>query len=165
MWTSNVLWLTHVLLSCLKTFAIFTHGSHTNFFNGYANATYTLIVLTSYVATLALGSRPRQGLVRVWTKSEARESHFMLPGGWECRRVWGNEHSHSQVSSHFGSWSPGGLLSLQRAIAGVKTPLDWGVPYIIGKILKCRCLKWARMTHLDIWNTSCGQKKGRESNC
>jgi hypothetical protein len=30
--------------------------------------------------------------------------------------------------------------------------------------LKHRCLKWARMTHLDIWNTSYGQKKGRESN-
>ncbi len=29
--------------------------------------------------------------------------------------------------------------------------------------MECRCLKWARMTHLDIWNTSYGQKKGRES--
>jgi len=32
--------------------------------------------------------------------------------------------------------------------------------YTIGKLLKRRCLKWARMTHLDIWNTSYGQKKG-----
>jgi len=40
-----------------------------------------------------------------------------------------------------------------------------GVLYIIGKILKRRCLKWARIAHLDIWNTSYGQKKGRESNC
>jgi hypothetical protein len=39
-----------------------------------------------------------------------------------------------------------------------------GVFYIIGKILKRRCLKWARIAHLDIWNTSYGQKKGRESN-
>ncbi len=31
--------------------------------------------------------------------------------------------------------------------------------------MKRRCLKWARMTHLDIWNTSYDQKKGRESNC
>ncbi len=28
-----------------------------------------------------------------------------------------------------------------------------------------RCLKWARITHLDTSNTSYGQKKGRESNC
>jgi hypothetical protein len=32
------------------------------------------------VATLTLGSRPRQWLTRVRTKKEARESHFMLPG-------------------------------------------------------------------------------------
>jgi hypothetical protein len=31
------------------------------------------------------------------------------------------EHSHSQVSSHFGSWNPRGLPNLQRAIARVKT--------------------------------------------
>jgi hypothetical protein len=32
------------------------------------------------------------------------------------------EDSHSQVSSHFGSWSPSGLSNLQRIIAEVKTP-------------------------------------------
>jgi hypothetical protein len=40
-----------------------------------------------------------------------------------------------------------------------------GVIYIIGKLLKRKCLKWAHITHLDIWNTSYGQKKGLESNC
>jgi hypothetical protein len=39
------------------------------------------------------------------------------------------------------------------------------VLYIIGKLLERRCLKWARITYLDIWNTSYGQKKSRESNC
>jgi len=34
-----------------------------------------------------------------------------------------------------------------------------------GKLLERRCLKWARIAHLDILNTSYGQKKGRESNC
>ncbi len=43
-------------------------------------------------------------------------------------------------------------------------PTNQTIIHIIGKLLKCRCLKWARMTHLDIWNTSYGQKKGRESN-
>jgi hypothetical protein len=37
--------------------------------------------------------------------------------------------------------------------------------YIIGKLLERRCLKWAFIVHLDIWNTSYGQKKGRKSNC
>jgi hypothetical protein len=40
----------------------------------------------------------------------------------------------------------------------------WGVIYINGKLLERRYLKWARIAHLDIWNTSYGQKKGRESN-
>jgi hypothetical protein len=40
----------------------------------------------------------------------------------------------------------------------------WGVLGIIGKVLKCRCPKWPRMSHLDIYSSSYGQKKGRESN-
>ncbi len=35
-----------------------------------------------------------------------------------------------------------------------------GVLYIIGKLSKCRCRKWARMSHLDICSTSYGKKKG-----
>ncbi len=79
-------------------------------------------------------------------------------------RVCEDEDSHSQVSSHCGSRSPDGLLNLQRAITKIKTPCIEKFFYIIGKLLKCRCLKWACMTHLDIFNTSYGKKKGRESN-
>jgi len=42
--------------------------------------------------------------------------------------------------------------------------LHWGVLYTIEKVLKSRCPKWTRMSHLDICNPSYGQKKGRESN-
>jgi len=42
--------------------------------------------------------------------------------------------------------------------------LHWGVLYIIGKVLKCRCPKWPRMSHLDICSPSYGQKKGQELN-
>jgi len=45
-----------------------------------------------------------------------------------------------------------------------QTSISCGVFYIIGKLLERRCLKWACITHLDIRNTSYGQKKGRESN-
>jgi hypothetical protein len=34
-----------------------------------------------------------------------------------------------------------------------------GVLYIIEKLLERRCLKWAHISHLDIWNTSYGKKK------
>jgi hypothetical protein len=40
-----------------------------------------------------------------------------------------------------------------------------GILYIIGKLLELKHLKWARIIHLNIWNTSYGQKKGWESNC
>jgi hypothetical protein len=42
--------------------------------------------------------------------------------------------------------------------------LHWGVFYINGKVLKCKCPKWPCMIHLDISSPSYGQKKGRESN-
>jgi len=35
-----------------------------------------------------------------------------------------------------------------------------GVLYIIEKLLKRRCLKWAHIAHLNIWNTSYGQFEG-----
>ncbi len=41
---------------------------------------------------------------------------------------------------------------------------SWGVLYTVGKVLKCKCRKWPRMSHSHIWNTSYGRKKGRESN-
>jgi hypothetical protein len=36
--------------------------------------------------------------------------------------------------------------------------------YIIEKLPKCKCRKWARMNHLDICRTNYDKKKGRESN-
>jgi hypothetical protein len=52
---------------------------------------------------------------------------------------------------------------LERNFRGQNSLLQ-GILYIIGKILKRRCLKWSYITHLDIFNTSYGQKNGRESN-
>jgi len=43
--------------------------------------------------------------------------------------------------------------------------LPWRVLYINGKLLKRRCPKWPRISHLNICSPSYGQKKGRESNC
>jgi hypothetical protein len=43
--------------------------------------------------------------------------------------------------------------------------LPWCVLYINEKLWKRRCPKWSRIGHLDIYNPSYGQKKGRKSNC
>jgi hypothetical protein len=40
--------------------------------------------------------------------------------------------------------------------------LHWSTLYIIGKLSKCKCQKWARMNHLDIYSTSYDKKKGQE---
>jgi hypothetical protein len=118
-----------------------------------------LLIIT--VATLALGSRPKQGVGRLWAKKETRESLHMLLG---VQKVWGNEPSHSQVNSHVGNWSPKMTLeSLERNYRG-QNSLPWSNIYIIENLLKRRYLKWARIAHLDIQNTSYGQKKDRKSN-
>jgi hypothetical protein len=64
---------------------------------------------------------------------------------WELESLWTPEFSESHCKG--------------------QNPLDWKVPYIIEKLLKRMCPKWAHMTHLDTSNTSYGQKKGWESNC
>jgi hypothetical protein len=43
---------------------------------------------TQTIATLALVSRPRQGLAKMGAKNEAQESHFMFMGVWESVREW-----------------------------------------------------------------------------
>jgi hypothetical protein len=79
-----------------------------------------------HVATLALGSWPRQRGCKGVGQEEARESHPILR---ECRKVWGSEPSHSQSNSHFGRWSPGGFSKLQRPIWEIKT--QWIVEFFI----------------------------------
>jgi hypothetical protein len=77
--------------------------------------------------------------VREWTFTLPRELPF-----WELEFRWTSKFLESDCKG--------------------QNPLDWKVLYIIENLLKHRCLKWACMTHLDIWNASYGQKKGRESN-
>jgi hypothetical protein len=80
-----------------------------------------------------------QESVREWTLTLPKE----LPL-WELESQWTLKFSESNCRG--------------------QNSLDWNVCYIIEKLLERTCLKWARMTHLDIWNTSYGPKKGRESN-
>jgi len=94
-------------------------------------------------------------------KREARKTHLILVGVQESVREWTLTFPRQFALGELESrWTPEFLRSDCRGWI----PLDWRVLYIIENLLKCRCLKWARMTHLDIWNTSYGQKKGWESN-
>jgi hypothetical protein len=74
------------------------------------------------------------------------------------------------MNPHIPKWTPIWELESQRTPESSEghcrdqKPLDWKFLYIIRNLLKPRCLKWAHMTHLNIWNTSYRQKKGPESN-
>ncbi len=59
--------------------------------------------------------------------------------------------------------SSGTLKNLELDCKGQNTS-HWGVLYTVGKVLKCKCPKWPRMSHLDICSPSYGQKEDRESN-
>ncbi len=72
-----------------------------------------------------------------------------------------DENSHSRngnLGVHLGS------RNFRKRLQGSKHLALGSSLYHWKDLLKCRCLKWACMTHLDICNTSYGKTKGRESN-
>jgi hypothetical protein len=127
-------------------------------FDNYKNITQLLN--KNNVATLTLGSWPKQRFVRLRAKREAR-SHTTY--SQKCEKVWGNEPSQPKGVPLWELESRWTLTFLEGNCKG-QNSMAWGVHYIIGKLLERKYLKWARIAHLDIWNTSHGQKKGQESN-
>ncbi len=104
--------------------------------------------------------RPRQGFARLRAKREVG-SHTTYSR--ECEKVWGNEPSHPKGVPLWeleSWWTP----KFSKGDCRGQNSMAWGVIYINGKLLKRKYLKWACIAHMDIWNTSYGQKKGRESN-
>jgi hypothetical protein len=77
----------------------------------------------------------------LWGKCEVT-THTLENGTWESSRTPKNS---------------------ERDCRGQNTS-HWGILYIVEKVLKCKCPKWPHMSHLDIYSTSYGRKKGRESN-
>jgi hypothetical protein len=71
------------------------------------------------------------------------------------------DETHTPKSGNLESSGTPATSELDRR--GQKTS-PWGVLYTVEKVLKCRCPKWPRMSHLDICSPSYGQKKGQESN-
>jgi hypothetical protein len=69
--------------------------------------------------------------------------------------MWG-WNSHSQ------KWELWVLLDSQKLRARVQESkhLALGVLYTIGKVLKCRCLKWPRMSHLENLQHKLWSKEG-----
>jgi hypothetical protein len=94
-----------------------------------------------------------------------RGSPGVTPHAPGSAREWGGVNLHTpkgvqlwELESRWTPESSEGDFKGQNSMVGE-------VIYTIEKLLERRCLKWARIAHLDIWNISYGQKKGRESNC
>jgi hypothetical protein len=77
--------------------------------------------------------------------------------------LWGKCEDETHIPKSGNLESYGIFVTLELDSRGKNTS-PWSVLYTVGKVLKCRCRKWPRMSHLDIYSTSYGQKKGRESN-
>jgi hypothetical protein len=63
-----------------------------------------------------------------------------------------------------GTWEFAGTPKILEFNFRGQNTLHWGVFYIIRKLSKRRYRKWARMSHLDIYNISYSKKKGQKSN-
>jgi hypothetical protein len=63
-----------------------------------------------------------------------------------------------------GTWESSGTPETLEFDCKGQNTSRWSVLHVIGKLLKCRCRKWPRMSHLDICSTSYGKKKSWESN-
>jgi hypothetical protein len=63
-----------------------------------------------------------------------------------------------------GTWESTGTPKTSEFDYMGQNTLHWHVPYIIGKLSNLRCRKSVYMSHLDIYSTSYGKKKGQKSN-
>jgi hypothetical protein len=82
----------------------------------------------------------------------------------DCRNPTLRECENEIHTFEMGIWECFGTPEILEFDCRSQNTLNWGVLYIIGKLSTCRCRKWARMSHLDIYSTSYGKKKGWESN-
>jgi hypothetical protein len=77
-----------------------------------------LIYVFYHVVTLTLGLWPKQrGLQGCRPKGSLGVTTTC---SWKCRKVWGNESSHSQGNSHFGKWNPVAFWIFRRRLQGSK---------------------------------------------
>jgi hypothetical protein len=132
-----------------------------NALRGVMHVNWIILGMRNTCRSPNLGLTPRQGFARLWAKREAQESYLVLPRMQKSVKEWTlTLPSELPLWELESQWTPEPSEGDRKG----QNPSVWRVLYIIEKLLKRRCLKWARMTHLDIWNTSYGQKKSREWN-
>jgi len=76
---------------------------------------------------------------------------------------WGKGENETHIPE-IGTWESSRTFKTSEFNYRGQNTSHWGVLYIIEKLTKSKSWKWAHMGHLDIFSTSYGKKKGRESN-
>jgi hypothetical protein len=104
-----------------------------------------------------LSKRNKCNYVHYWNFLKSKLKSFVVTPLWD--KCEGEAHTPKSGKLE----SPGTPENLELDFRG-QISSHSSVIYVIGKVLKCICLKWPRMSHLDICSSSYGQKKGWESN-
>jgi hypothetical protein len=99
----------------------------------------------------------------MWEKILSENSKCLLRGESAATPLWAKCEDETHTPKSGDLESSGTPENSELDCRGQNTS-HWGVLYTVGKVLKFRCPKWPRMSHLDIYNPSYGQKKGQESN-
>jgi hypothetical protein len=106
-----------------------------------------------------------KGIAKVWAK---RKPGSHITYSRECKKVWGSVREWTlTLPRQLPLWEMESRWTPETSESDLRgqNSMACGIFYIIENLLKLRCLKWSRIAHSDIWNTSYGQKKGQESNC
>jgi hypothetical protein len=98
------------------------------------------------VATLALGLRPRQKGYKFANQKGARESLQMLLGVQKSEWEWTLTLPKGVQLWELESWCTPKFS--ERDFKG-QNSMAGRILYTIGKLLERKCLKWARITHLE----------------
>jgi hypothetical protein len=103
----NILWLQDILL--IKSYGVVVRS-----LNPHCGRVKAANYCRNFSLEFVTKTKACKGADQKW----ARESHSCSQ---KCKKVGGNELSHSLVNFHFGSWTPSGFSNLQKTITGMKT--------------------------------------------
>jgi hypothetical protein len=81
-----------------------------------------------------------------------------------CRNLTLKECKDETHTFEMGTWESFWTPETSKFDCKCQNTSHWNVLYLIGKLSKCKCRKWACMGHLDIYSTHYCKKKSQESN-
>jgi hypothetical protein len=113
------------------------------------------------VTTLILGAWPSKGMERCEPGVQPESHIHHLRSAGECEGM--NPHTpNGHPTLGIGILMDSQIFKEQ--FEG-QNSLDYKIHFTIENLLRCRCLKWGPIIHLNTYNRSYRRKKGWESKC